>query len=39
MVVGADGVTRAIIDWEWFKGYRDTLLAKVAAGKKEEGDP
>jgi hypothetical protein len=34
MVVGADGVTRAVIDWEWFKRYRDTLLAKVAAGKK-----
>jgi hypothetical protein len=34
MVVGADGVTRAVIDWEWFESYRDTLLAKVAAGKR-----
>jgi hypothetical protein len=34
MVVGADGVTRAVIDWEWFKKYRDTLLVRVAAGKK-----
>jgi hypothetical protein len=34
MVVDADGVTRAVIDWEWFERYRNTLLAKVAAGKK-----
>ena len=34
MVRGEDGVTRAVIDWGWFKGYRDVLLARVAAGKK-----
>jgi hypothetical protein len=34
MVVDADGVTHAVIDWEWFEKYRDTLMAKVAAGKK-----
>jgi hypothetical protein len=34
MVVDAGGVAHAIIDWEWFKNYRDTLRAKVADGKK-----
>ena len=34
MVRGEDGVTRAAIDWGWFKEYRDILVARVAAGKK-----
>jgi hypothetical protein len=34
MVRGEDGVTRAVIDWGWFKEYRDVLLARVAAGKE-----
>ena len=34
IVRGDDGVTRAVIDWDWFKEYRDILIARVAAGKK-----
>jgi hypothetical protein len=34
MIRGDDGVTRAAIDWDWFKEYRDILVAGVAAGKK-----
>jgi hypothetical protein len=35
MIVDAGGgLTHAVIDWEWFEKYRDTLMAKVAAGKK-----
>jgi hypothetical protein len=34
MVREANGVTRAVINWDWFSKYRDTLVARVAAGKK-----